>query len=162
MNATVRRGVVVVLLVLSAACRDSVPTSPTGTSPSPSVTLLPSLTPVPSLTSVPSVIPPTSFPPLSGPSRTFTFDHADYRVAEYTEKSRFVLYDNGAFALQYLNLGGQYKGSYREENGSIHFTWEDCCGWSATGRLEADSLKVQYSVNMQMSDFEDAVYARMP
>ena len=48
MNATVRRGVVVVLLVLSAACRDSVPTSPTGTSPSP--TSLPGLTPVPSLT----------------------------------------------------------------------------------------------------------------
>ena len=73
------------------------PTSPTGTNP------LPSGTPLPGLTRLPIVTPPTNFPPLSGPARTFIFERADYRVAEYTEKSRFVLYDNGALALRYPN-----------------------------------------------------------
>ena len=76
-----------------------------------------------------------------------------------TEESRFVLHDNGAFSLDYLNLDGNpYRGSYTEENGLLNFTWEPCCGWSATGRLEGDSLKVQYNTMMQMADFEDAVY----
>jgi hypothetical protein len=154
MNATVRRGAVVVL-VLSAACGDSVPTSPTGTSPSPSGAPLPGLTPLPSVT------PPTSFPPLTGPSRTFIFERADSRVAEYTEKSRFVLYENGAFALQ---LGGQYRGSFTtQENGLLYFKFESNLGsWAATGKLEGDSLEVRYNTMMQMDDFEDAFYARMP
>ncbi len=149
MNAPVGRGAVIVLLVLSAACEGSVPTSPTGTNPS--------LTPIVTLPS-PAQTPP-SFPPLSGPARTFVFERADHRVAEYTEKSRFVLYDNGAFALQYPTLGGQYRGSYKEENGLITFAWADY-GSGATGRLDGNSLKVEYVVMMQMSDFEDAVYAR--
>ena len=78
-----------------------------------------------------------------------------------TEKSLFVLYDNGAFSLDYLNLSGRpYRGSYTEENGLLNFTWEGCCRWGATGRLEDDSLKVQYNAMMQMADFEDAVYTR--
>jgi hypothetical protein len=157
MNATVRRGAVVVLLVLSATCGGSVPTSPSGTKPSPMPTVtLPS----------PTLTPPTNFPPLSGPARTFTFKGADYRVAEYTEKSRFDLYDNGAFSLDYLNLAGRpYRGSYTEENGFIDFTWDarsNVGTWGATGRLEGDSLKVQYNAMMQMADFEDAVYTRTP
>ena len=149
MNATVRRGAVVVLLVLSTACGDSVPTSPTGTSPSPSGAPLPSVTP------------PTSFPPLTGPSRTFIFERANYRVAEYTEKSRFVLYDNGAFALQ---LGTQLRGSFTtQENGLLYFNFESNLGsWAATGKLEGDSLEVKYNTMMQLDDFEDAFYARMP
>ena len=153
MSTTVHRGAVVILLVLSAACSRSVPTSPTGTNPSstPTVTVPPA-----------SQTPSTSFPPLSGAARTFVFERANYRVAGYTEKSRFVLYDNGAFALQYLNLEVQYRGSYTQENGLISFTWADCCGWDATARLEGDSLKVQFGLRMQMSDFEDAVYVRQP
>ena len=166
MSATIRRGAVVVLLALSAACEGSLPTAPTGTSSSPSGTPLPGLTAVPKVRSLPSVTPPIHFPPLSGPAHTFIFEHAGYRVAEYTQNSRFVLYDNGAFALQYLTLGGQYRGSYTEENGVIALTWEDSSNayfpWGATGRLEGDSLNVQYNLNMQLSDFEDAVYTRSP
>ena len=115
------RGAVVVLLVLSATCGGSVPTSPSGTNPSPMPTVtLPS----------PTLTPPPNLPPLSGPARTFIFERADYQVAESTEKSRFVLYDNGAFSLQYLSLGGlPYRGSYTEENGLLNFTWEGCCRW---------------------------------
>jgi hypothetical protein len=92
MNTCVRRSAVVVLLTLSAACGSSKPTSPTGTSQPPAAPL-----PTP---------PRPDFPPLSGPSRTFFFDReVSYPVSDYTKKSRFVLYDNGAFVLQYLSLG---------------------------------------------------------
>ena len=57
MSATVYCGAGVLFLALSAACGSSAPTSPTGTSPSSSGTLLlPGLTPQPSVTPLPSVI----------------------------------------------------------------------------------------------------------
>jgi hypothetical protein len=89
-----------------------------------------------------------------------------YPVSDYTKKSRFVLYDNGAFVLQYPSLGeGGYPGGYREANGVIAFGWEGWSGagpWGATGTLESDSLVVQHNFIMQMTDFEDAVYALKP
>ena len=111
MNTTVRRGAVVVLLVLLAACGNSGPTSPTGTS-SPSE--LPPPTPPP---------PQIHFPPLSGPSRTFIFDRElSYPVRDFTRKSRLVLYDNGAFELQYppSQYGpGLFRGAYKNVDGVI-------------------------------------------
>jgi hypothetical protein len=153
MNTAVRCGAVV-LLVLSAACGDAGPTSPTGPSLSQA---LPSPTPAPS----------TNFPPVSGPSRAFIFDHdLSYPVSGYTKQSRFVLYDNGAFVLQYLGgLGGEYRGAYAETNGVITFRWEgwSVAGpWGATGTLKGDLLTVQYNLIMQLTDFEDAVYALRP
>src|SRR6516165_5800412 len=80
MHPTLRRGAIVVLLVLSAAC-SSGPTSPTTTPQTPVTPLMPSATPPPTAT----------FPPLSGPSRTFVFDHAlSYSVSNYTKNSQFV------------------------------------------------------------------------
>jgi hypothetical protein len=103
---------------------------------------------------------------LAGPSRTFTFDHAlSYRVSGYTTQSRVLLYDNGAFVLQYDSLGGGYRGGYDETNGVIVFRWEGWSSagpWGATGTLTGDLLTVQYNLVMQMSDFEDAVYALKP
>ena len=143
-----RRGTFVGLLVLSTACggRGLVTPTPVG----------------PPVVATPPAPPRTSFPPLSGPSRTFTFDKAlAYGVRDYTKQSRFVLYDTGGFALQYASLGGEYRGGYTEANGVITFAWE---GWStagpwlATGTLKGGSLTVQYNFIMMMSDFEDAVY----
>ena len=153
LNTTVGRGAVVVLLLLFAACGSSGPTSPTGTNP-------------PSVFS-PTPPPATAFPPLSGRSRTFTFDRElSHRVSDYTRSSRFVLYDNGAFVLQYPSLGmGGYRGGYTDADGVIRFEWE---GWSAAGRwgatgiLQGDSLTVQYNDIMQLTDFEAAVYVLMP
>jgi hypothetical protein len=82
-------------------------------------------------------------------------------VRDYTEQSRFVLYDNGAFVLQYASLGGEYRGGYTESNGIITFEWEgwSLAGpWGATGTLNSGSLTVRYNVIMQLTDFEDAVY----
>ena len=153
MTTTVRRGTVAVLLVLFAACGSSAPTSPTGTNQ-----------PSAALSSTPP--PPISFPPSSGPSRTFIFEHElSYRVSDYTKQSRFVLYDNGAFVLQYVGLGGEYRGAYREANGVIAFEWEgwSVAGpWGATGTIKGDSLTVRYNLIMQLTDFEDAVYTLRP
>jgi hypothetical protein len=104
---------------------------------------------------------------LSGPSRTFAFDRElSYHVSDYTKKSRFVLYDNGAFVLQYQSLGeGGYRGGYEDANGVVAFAWEgwSVAGpWGATGTLKGDSLTVQYNQIMQWTDFEDAVYVRIP
>jgi hypothetical protein len=100
---------------------------------------------------------------LSGPARVFAFDRAlSYPVSEYTRTSRFVLYDNGAFVLQYPSLGELgYRGQHKHENGVIAFDWEgwSVAGpWGATGALKGDSLTVQYNLIMQMTDFEDGVY----
>ena len=159
MNTTVRHGAVVVLLVLLAACGSSGPTSPTRTNPPPA---LPLPTPPPNI----------SFPPLSGPSRTFLFDRElSYPVRDFTWNSRFVLYDNGAFVLQYpsSSLGdGRFRGAYQDTNGVLMFlfefegrivgsAWDD-----ATATLKGDSLTVRYRESMQHADFEDAVYVLMP
>jgi hypothetical protein len=149
MHSIVRLCAAVVTLPLLAACGSSLPTSPT-TAAQPFV--------------VPATQPVSVFPPLSGSSRTFAFEReVTYPVSDYTKGSRLVLYDNGAFVLQYPTLGsGGYRGRYTEVNGVITFEWEGWSAagpWGAIGTLQGDSLLVQYSIYMQMSDFEDAVYA---
>lgn len=151
MNITVGSSAVIVLLVFSVACGRSGPTSPSGTSQPPSV-------PQPTI----------SFPPLSGPSRTFIFDgEVSHGVSDFTKQSRFVLYDNGAFLLQYppSRYGdGGFPGQYKDADGVIMFLFE-FQGRSvgtpfddATATLRGDSLTVQYKESMQHSDFENAVY----
>jgi len=86
-----------------------------------------------------------------------------YQVRDYTKHSLFVLYDNGAFVLQYPTVagGGGYRGGYTETNGAITFEWEgwSVAGpWGATGTLKDGSLTVRYNGIMQLTDFEDAVY----
>jgi hypothetical protein len=149
MSTTVHRSAIIGLLVLSAACGNSAPTSPSGTSQ-------------PIVRSSPTPTPPTNLPPLSGSSRTFSFDRElSYPVRDYTKGSRFVLYDNGAFVLQYEGLG-DYRGTYTEADGVIRFEWEgwSVAGpWGATGTVKDDLLTVRYNVIMQLDDFEDAVYS---
>ena len=149
MHMAISRATVVGLVVLSIACGRSTPTTPTESSQG-------------RAGPPPSAPPPTNFPALSGPSRTFAFDHKlTYPLTDYTKQSRFVLYDNGAFALQYVSLGIEYRGGYTESNGVITFQWEgwSIAGpWGATGTLKDGSLTVRYNLIMQMTDFEDAVY----
>jgi hypothetical protein len=153
MLTAMTRGTLVGLVLLATACGGSAPTAPTPNSGGVTV----SSSPAP---------PPTTFPALSGPSRTFTFDHQlTYGVTSYTKQSRFVLYDNGAFALQYVSLGIEYRGVYTESNGVVTFQWEGWStagAWGATGTLSDGSLTVQYNLIMELSDFEDAVYGLQP
>ena len=152
MATIVRGAAVVVLLMLFTACGSS---STTPSSPSP----LPAPAPAPS----PS--PTSAFPPPSGPSRAFAFDReSDYRVSDYTRQSRFVLYDNGAFVLQFIGRGA-YRGAYKELNGSLTFDWEgsNVAGpWGATGTVTGPLLTIRYNGIMELSDFENAVYSLAP
>jgi hypothetical protein len=150
MHTAILRATLVGLMGLSIACGRSIPTAPTpsgrgGAVPPPSAPTLP------------------NFPALSGPSRTFTFDHElTYPPTAYTKQSHFVLYENGAFALKYVSLGLEYRGGYTESNGVITFEWEGCSGagpWGASGTLKDGSLTVRFNAVMQMTDFEDGVYA---
>jgi len=172
MSTSIRRGAVVVLVVCSVACGSSGPTSPTGTQ-------LPSFPPIP-----PSRL--MNFPPLAGPSRTFIFDgvtasELSFRVSDYTWQSRVVLYDNGAFLLQYppsIYGEGRFPGAYREGDGVIMFLFQSSTGrsideaWNdATGTLtrrppaalgKGDLLTIRYPESMHQADYEDAVYVLMP
>jgi hypothetical protein len=78
-----------------------------------------------------------------------------------------VLYDDGTFALQYLESQGafEYHGTYTEANAVITFRWKAnqdvTAPWRpATGTLTDDFLTVRYDLIMQLDDFEDAAYVR--
>jgi hypothetical protein len=91
---------------------------------------------------------------------------------DYTRNSRVVLYDNGAFVLQYpptSSYDGRFPGAYRDANGVIMLLFKSSSGRSvdeawddATGTLRGDSLTIQYQESMQHADFENAVYVLMP
>jgi hypothetical protein len=100
---------------------------------------------------------------LTGPSLTYIFERElSYPVSDYTKQSRLVIFDNGAFLLQYVSLGGDgYRGGYTEANGVMNFEWEGFStagAFGATGTLKGNSLTVDYTGLMEISDFEDAVY----
>jgi|SRR5687767_3878958 len=139
--------VLVGALVLSAGCQDRMPTTPH---------------PIPA-----APLPPTTFPEVDQPSRIFVISPTPtYPISAWTQNSRYVLYDGGTFVLQYGGAG-QYRGTYEEADGKLIFTF-DGRGWSVAGQpdargvLEGDTLTVSYNVVMSLSDFEDAVYKRMP
>jgi hypothetical protein len=147
MKSTVLLGALIVPLVLFVSCDGSPLGSPTPESEAPGN--FPSPRPP---------RPPTNFPPLSGPSRTFVFhSELSYPVRDFTKQSRFVLYDNGAFELRYPHLAdGTYHGAYEEDNGVVAFSWD------ATGRLSNGELAVDFSEQSEQADFEDAIYVLMP
>ena len=77
----------------------------------------------------------------------------------YTAASRFVLFDDGTFMLQYPHV--VYRGTYTQDGSALVFSWEGWSSagpWAATGSLVEDSLTVRYNVVMTLSDFENAVY----
>jgi hypothetical protein len=109
---------------------------------------------------------------LTRPSRTFIFDRQlSYPVRDFTRQSRFVLYHNGAFELQYppsQYRSGLYRGAYQDTNGVIMFLFEFqgrcvATAWDdATGTLNGNVLTVQYNWNMQQAEFESGLYVLIP
>lgn len=140
------------LVVIGSACRDSA--SPAGpTAPTP-------------IAPVPTQHPGSDFPAVIRPARVYLFANAlSYQVSDLTRTSRYVLYDDGSFALQYLrSLGSlEYPGTYIETNSVITLNWEGWSvmgPWGATGSLSGDALSVRYNLVMQLTDFEDGVYVQ--
>ena len=153
-NLTVRCGTLVALLALASACGDVArPTGPTSTPPAPTTDSTPSS--------------PRAFPAVSRPARIYVAVHSpSYPMHGSPLASRYVLYDDGTFALQYSSANYpffEYRGAYREANALITFEWEgwSVAGpWGATGKISDDALAVQYNLIMQLSDFEDGIYIR--
>jgi hypothetical protein len=107
------------------------------------------------------------FPPPSEPARVYVaVDQPFYLIHGSPLASRYLLFDDGSFALQYSSANYpffEYRGTYQEEGGRITFEWEgwSVAGpWGATGSIAEDLLSVQYNVIMQLSDFEDGLYVR--
>ena len=98
---------------------------------------------------------------MSKPARIYLFARElSYPVRDWTSGSRYVLYDDGTFALQSQGAF-EYRGTYANSNGLITFQWEGWSRagpWGATGSLNDDSLTVQYNFIMEMTDFENGVY----
>jgi hypothetical protein len=79
------------------------------------------------------------------------------------DPSRYVLYADGTFVLQYQSFTRGYRGTYREINGTVVFDWEDrsvAGPWGATGAITDSTVAVAYNFVMNMSGFDDAVYTR--
>jgi hypothetical protein len=79
----------------------------------------------------------------------------------YTLGSRFVLFDDGTFVLQYYGGSFEYRGRYTEQHRVITFEWDGWSKagpWGASGWLGDKTLTVRYNVVMMLSDFEDAIY----
>jgi hypothetical protein len=79
-------------------------------------------------------------------------------------KSRYVVYDNGTFSLQYVTPAFgffEYVGRYTRQDSAIAFQFDANSGtWLADGTVAGDSLTVKYNHDMIMSDFEDGVYTQ--
>ena len=150
MEPVIRSAGLAVLLALVVACGEPrVPTAPT-----------PPFQPAPPIAPAPTPPPVSDFPPVSRPARIYAFDRqASYPVQWYTVGSRYVLYDDGTFALQYLTAG-EYRGRNREASATVTFDFDSFSAAGATAALAGDTLTVRYTLLMSLSDFDDAIYVR--
>ena len=141
----IRSSALAIAFALCFGCNDTTPRSMTQ----------PSSVPGSSTVQPPA---PIVVPPLTGAALTYAFSQQlSYPVRPYTVDSKYVLYENGAFTLQYP--GGQYVGAYDRDNDTVFFRFSANAGqWVATATLRGDSLQVQYNLDMEMSDFENAAY----
>lgn len=117
---TTRGTILAVLLGLAAACAGAeAPGPPTA----------PAAVPV-----VPSPVPPggeaaeVTFPPVAKPARIYVgVQSPDFEYHAGPLASRYVLHDDGTFALQYSSARFpffEYRGTYLEAAGVVTFEWE--------------------------------------
>ena len=108
----------------------------------------------------PTASPVLAFPPLVAPGSIYD------RVSTSTipGKSRYVLYADGTFSLQYLrpDFGFfEYRGQYSLDNSLVRFAF-NARGpggpWLARGIVQGDSLVVTVNDVMLFDDFEHGVY----
>ena len=136
----------------------------------PSGPIAPPAAPAPGAPPVaPAIAPPPEFPALSragqiyrGPDSLYDFIANQHGSSV---ASRYVLYDDGTFGLQFASLRYpffEYTGRYLSSASEFNFDFDGGSGWYATGSLRGDSLIVKYNLEASMSDFADGVYVRSP
>lgn len=101
------------------------------------------------------------FPAVTGPAdvyhRTTPHPFPGY-------ESRYVLYEDGTFQLQYVTHRRgffAYTGAYSRSESALTFEFDarNRAGpWKATGILDGSRLEVEYNVVMMLADFVDGVY----
>ena len=116
-------------------------------------------------TALSTLTPP--FPAISRPAQIFEgVDSPYYSMHGSPLASRYVLYDDKTFALQYSSAKYsffEYRGTYTSVDDVITFEWEgwSTAGpWGATAKLSGDTLDVRYNIIMVLSDFADGLYIR--
>jgi hypothetical protein len=135
------------LLVTLAGCKDSgLPVEPSAPP------LLPGEPPPPTA--------PANFPVPSSAASIYDRTSSSYIPGN----SRYVIYDNGTFSLQYVTPAFgffEYVGRYTRQDSAIAFQFDANGGtWLADGIFAGDSLTVKYNEDMIKSDFEDGVYTQ--
>jgi hypothetical protein len=112
---------------------------------------------------------PQPFPPLTGAAIAYnekTPIYAEWATAG-SLVSRYVLYQDGAFELQFETMATffSYSGRYQESNGAVTLVFANPGApgsWVATATLQNGELSVKYNNEMVMADFVDGVYDQAP
>jgi hypothetical protein len=96
------------------------------------------------------------WPPLSG-SATI------YHAVSAAAGTRYVLYENGAFSLQFGLLGGSSMLAFIGRRPSVSASFSPATsGGPPIGTLKGDLLEVRHNDIMEHSDFVNGVYQRSP
>ena len=134
------------LAVLAIATAGGCTTLPAPTAPSTSAVSTAPSPPAPPPVPVPDPGPfGGTFPAIVAPARIFNATSAPfYEYHGGRLWSRYVLYHDKSFSLQYSSLNFpffEYRGTYSEVDGNVTFSWEgwSTAGpWGATGTLAGD------------------------
>jgi hypothetical protein len=92
--------------------------------------------------------------------------YAVYASRQGSMTSRYVLYDDGSFELQFVSGARgffSYAGTYTRSGGdlTLNFSDRDTAGaWTGTAALSGDQMSVKYNVIMMGADFVDGVYKK--
>jgi hypothetical protein len=138
--------VVAALFTLTSACADSrlvAPSGPAQTYPAP------------------------PFPALARPGTAYRAPDALYsrnRPAEMPQASRYVLHDDGTFALQFSAVEGfvALPGRWTRAGSQITLDFDSWGAGAAAATLVGDELTVTYGTMMSNSDFLDGLYVKSP
>jgi hypothetical protein len=108
----------------------------------------------------PPAVPVGGFPPVSHPASIY--DRESAHTIPPDAHSRYVIYQDGTFELQYALEDGHinYSGMYSREGSEVVLDFDDDSQWQALGVFSDDgsTLQVMYNPVMALSDFEDGVY----
>lgn len=99
------------------------------------------------------------FPPLGRPGKIYNGGPEIYGANMIT---RYVLYDDGRFSLQFSNYTAlifEYGGTYSLSDSMYTFAFDEP-DWQALATVQGDKLIVTYNDDASLSDFNNGVYTR--